>query len=96
MYCVSGILLSPTELLGNLNKIITDPAPKTDHPVGILTCQNRDTWAKQRAHLEEIGNGEVLRKIDSAIFNLILDDDSLGDDKHKLLKKYLHDDGTNR
>lgn len=62
----------------------------------MLTCQNRDTWAKQRAHLEETGNSEVLKKIDSAIFNLILDDTIIGDNNHKLLEEYLHSDGLNR
>lgn len=91
-----GNLLTPAEILGNLNKIINDNAARSEHPLGILTTQNRDEWAKQRKHLEEIGNSQVLHKIDSAIFNLILDEDVLHDDKHRILRKYLHDDGLNR
>lgn len=75
---------------------MNDRTPKSEHPLGILTCQNRDVWAMHRTHLEETGNKDALHKIDSAIFNLVLDDDVLKDDKHKLLKKYLHDDGSNR
>ena len=88
--------MSPLELFGNLSKIMNDNTPPSEHPLGILTTQNRDEWAKQRDHLEATGNSEVLRKIDSAIFNLILDDDPINDDKRVLLKKYLHSDGTNR
>lgn len=93
---ITGNLLSPTELLGNLSQILNDSTPFAEHPLGVLTTQNRDEWATQRTHLEETGNKEALHQIDSAIFNLVLDDDILKDDKHKLLKKYLHDDGLNR
>ncbi|XP_047986179.1 carnitine O-palmitoyltransferase 2, mitochondrial [Leguminivora glycinivorella] len=91
-----GNILAPTEILANLNKIISDNTPAAEHPLGVLTCQNRDEWARQRAHLEQNGNKEVLNKIDSAIFNLVLDDEIIGDSKHALLKNYLHGDGLNR
>ncbi|XP_049868322.1 carnitine O-palmitoyltransferase 2, mitochondrial [Pectinophora gossypiella] len=91
-----GNLLSPTEILGNLNKIMNDSAPKAEYPLGILTSQNRDEWAQQRAHLEETGNRQALQKIDSAIFNLVLDEEAIHEDKHKILKHYLHGDGLNR
>ncbi|PZC83685.1 hypothetical protein B5X24_HaOG207212 [Helicoverpa armigera] len=92
----NGNLLSPQEILGNLAQIMNDNTSAAEHPLGILTTQNRDVWAKQRSHLESTGNSEVLNKIDSAIFNLILDDDTINDDKRVLLKKYLHSDGLNR
>lgn len=92
----TGNLLTPTELLGNLSRILNDPTPFAEHPVGVLTAQNRDVWARQRTHLEETGNKESLHLIDSGIFNLVLDDDVLNDNKHKVLTKYLHDDGLNR
>ncbi|CAG9129159.1 unnamed protein product [Plutella xylostella] len=91
-----GNLLSPTELLANLKHIMDDNSPVSEHPLGVLTCQNRDEWARQRTHLEETGNTEALNKIDSAIFNLILDEETIHDDKHSILKQYLHADGTNR
>lgn len=93
---ISGNLLSPTEILGNLSQILNDTTPKADHPIGVLTCQNRDDWAIQRTHLDESGNRDVLQKIDSAIFNLVLDDEIINDNKHKILHHYLHGDGTNR
>lgn len=83
-------------MLGNLSQIINDNQPQAEHPLGILTSQKRDQWAEQRAYLEETGNQEALSKIDSAIFSLILDSESIHDDKHKLLKHYLHGDGLNR
>ncbi|CAH0702329.1 unnamed protein product [Spodoptera exigua] len=91
-----GNLLSPQEILGNLSKVMNDNSPISEYPLGVLTTQNRDQWAQQRVHLESTGNSEILRKIDSAIFNLVLDDDVINDDKRALLRKYLHSDGTNR
>ncbi|KAL0831436.1 hypothetical protein ABMA28_002239 [Loxostege sticticalis] len=92
----NGNLLSPGEILGNLHQILNDNTPQAEHPLGILTCQNRDLWAKQRNHLESIGNKDTLHQIDSAVFNLVLDSETLLDDKHKLLKHYLHGNGLNR
>ncbi|XP_028034037.1 carnitine O-palmitoyltransferase 2, mitochondrial [Bombyx mandarina] len=91
-----GNLLSPAELLGNLSKIIRDDTGSAEHPLGYLTCQTRDLWAKQRAHLEENGNKQALHVLDTAIFNLIFDDDVIEDDKNKLLKHYLCGNGNNR
>ncbi|CAH2076707.1 unnamed protein product, partial [Iphiclides podalirius] len=91
-----GNLLPPSEMLGNLSQIVNDNSQKSQYHLGVLTCQNRDKWAMQRRYLEENGNKEALHKIDSAIFNLILDDENIKDDKHKLLKHFLHGDGLNR
>lgn len=88
--------MSPAELLGNLSKIIRDDTGSAEHPLGYLTCQTRDLWAKQRAHLEENGNKQALHVLDTAIFNLIFDDDVIEDDKNKLLKHYLCGNGNNR
>ncbi|KAJ0175440.1 hypothetical protein K1T71_008599 [Dendrolimus kikuchii] len=92
----NGNLLTPQELLGNLSKIINDSTPQAEQPLGILTCQNRDVWAQQREYLVNMGNGEALNQLDTAIFNLVLDDDVIGDNKHKILEQYLHGDGLNR
>lgn len=91
-----GNILSPQELLGNLSQILNDNTPQAEHPLGILTCQNRDVWAKQRQHLLDTGNGDALNDIDTAIFNLVLDEGAIEDNKHKVLKEYLHGDGLNR
>ncbi|RVE42779.1 hypothetical protein evm_012563 [Chilo suppressalis] len=96
LFDVNGNLLSPGEILGNLTKIVNDATPFNDYPVGVLTCQNRDTWAKQRDYLEATGNKNVLHKIDTGILNLVLDKEVLNDDKHQILKHFLHGDGLNR
>lgn len=42
-------------------------------PLGSLTTENRDTWAKLRSHLVATGNAEALSVIDSAILCLSFD-----------------------
>lgn len=74
-----------------------DQRPAAEYPVGILTTQDRDVWASQRHHLsQQVGNEKIIKLIDSAIFNLVLDDEEMGDDKIKVLRNYLHSDGCNR
>ena len=49
--------------------------PEKRNEVGVLTHGDRDTWAKMRHHLDvELGNRKKLKKIDSAIFTICLDD----------------------
>lgn len=92
----NGNLLEPFQIVSRLKYILEDKQPAAESPLGILTTQNRDIWAKQRIHLETIGNKDNLHLIDSAIFSLVLDDDEMNDNKHKLLGHYLHGDGLNR
>lgn len=87
---------SPKEIAASLKTILADDRPPNGHPVGVLTSAERDRWARARSHLVETGNREVLQKIDSAVFVLILDDEIMGTDYKKLIRSYLHTDGTNR
>ncbi|KAL6440997.1 hypothetical protein ACFW04_003402 [Cataglyphis niger] len=87
---------SPREIAACLKAILEDDRPPNKHPVGVLTTSERDQWAQARSHLVETGNMEILKKIDSAIFVMILDDEVIGTEKNKLLRTYLHSDGTNR
>jgi len=51
--------------------------------VGVLTCDDRDSWYENREKLKELGNGEVLKTIDDALMVVCLDvdgDDSLEGD----------------
>ena len=49
---------------------------KKSSGIGVLTGADRDVWADARQHLvEELGNGEALGKIDSALYAISLDDD---------------------
>lgn len=83
-------------MLSRLNYILSDTRPLSEHPIGILTTQDRDVWASQRHHLLQIGNERVMKLVDTAIFNLILDDESMNNENVKLVKNFLHGDGKNR
>lgn len=91
-----GNIVPPKEIATNLRHILEDQRPDNESPVGILTASERNNWASIRTHLTEIGNAEILRKIDSAAFVLILDDEPIGTDENKLLRRYLHGGAENR
>jgi len=92
----NDFIRSPKEIAACLKAILEDDRPPNRHPVGILTSSERDQWARARSHLVETGNRETLEKIDSAVFVMILDDEIIGSDSNKLIRTYLHTDGTNR
>lgn len=87
---------SPKEIAACLKAILQDDRPPSEHPVGVLTTSERDHWARARAHLIDTGNREILKKIDTAVFTVILDDEVIGPDYNKLMEVYLHADGSNR
>ncbi|XP_043485133.1 carnitine O-palmitoyltransferase 2, mitochondrial-like isoform X2 [Leptopilina heterotoma] len=91
-----GTLVSPVEIAANLNFILGDNKGSSKNPIGIFTTSERDQWAKARAHLLKIGNNDVLQKIDSAAFALILDDEDFSQEFMNLLRNFLHGDGKNR
>ncbi|KAI4502095.1 hypothetical protein M0802_002777, partial [Mischocyttarus mexicanus] len=93
----NGYIRQPNEIAASLKLILEDDKPHNKYPVSILTTSERNKWASARLHLINIGNENNLKKIDSALFTLILDDDDdhIGDEYNKLFKKYLHGDGTN-
>jgi carnitine O-palmitoyltransferase 2 len=97
-YCLPklGNILPPSDLLSCVDYILKDNSPAAEFPIGVLTSENRDVWAKARQELEAQGNGDVLNAIDTSIFNLALDDESMNNDRDKMLRHYLHADGTNR
>jgi Choline/Carnitine o-acyltransferase. len=75
---------------------LDDASPPAEYPVGVLTTENRNTWAKARQHLESIGNADVFSLIDSGIFTLCFDDVEIAGNLHFLLHHFLHSDGCNR
>ncbi|XP_043485114.1 carnitine O-palmitoyltransferase 2, mitochondrial-like isoform X2 [Leptopilina heterotoma] len=91
-----GSLVAPKKIAANLNFILQDKKQKSENPVGVLTGSDRNRWAEARAHLLKIGNDDILRKIDSAAFVLILDDENIGEEYKGLLHHFLHGDGKNR
>lgn len=90
-----GNLVKPAEIQSHLKHILCDPTPAAAFPLGVLTSENRDVWAGLRDQLIAAGNAEDLRIVDSALFCLSLDDESMRDHIH-ISHNMLHGDGCNR
>ena len=91
----SGDMLDPKDVFACLNHINSDSLPPPAHPLGYLTSDNRDAWAAARQQLAQ-DNREQLDAIDSAMFNLVLDDVESDGDPKKMAKIFLHGNGLNR
>ncbi|XP_066586911.1 carnitine O-palmitoyltransferase 2, mitochondrial isoform X2 [Prorops nasuta] len=92
----AGYIHPPKEIAACLKSILDDNRPINIHSVGVLTASERDFWCRARYHLIDIGNRDVLKKIDSALFMVNLDDDVMQDNKSKLIRNFLHSDAINR
>ncbi|KAF3835678.1 hypothetical protein F7725_028236 [Dissostichus mawsoni] len=90
-----GNLVEPAEIQSHLKYILSDSAPTAAFPLGVLTSENRDVWAGLRNKLVAAGNAEDLWVVDSALFCLSLDDESMTDHIH-ISHNMLHGDGCNR
>ncbi|CAN9500777.1 unnamed protein product [Ophioblennius macclurei] len=90
-----GNLVNPAEIQSYLKYILSDATPAPAFPLGVLTSENRDVWAGIRDKLASAGNGEELRAVDSALFCLCLDDESM-QDHIQTSHNMLHGDGCNR
>ncbi|XP_019936892.2 carnitine O-palmitoyltransferase 2, mitochondrial [Paralichthys olivaceus] len=90
-----GNLVKPAEIQSHLQYILSDPTPAPTFPLGVLTSENRDVWAGLRERLIAAGNAEKLNLIDSAIFCLCLDDETMRD-HIDISHNMLHGDGFNR
>ena len=88
-------MLEPLDIYACLKFIQQDPIAPSQHPIGYLTAENRDTWARARRLLME-RNSDQLEAIDSALFNLVLDDALTDNDPIKISKLFLHGNGANR
>eukprot|EP00164_Ancoracysta_twista_P002396 GFYU01003174.1.p1 GENE.GFYU01003174.1~~GFYU01003174.1.p1 ORF type:complete len:660 (-),score=214.07 GFYU01003174.1:117-2096(-) len=86
-------------ITGALKQVVdlaTAGAQNNDPAVGVLTAENRDTWADARRHLEVSKvNAESLKTIDGAIFTVCLDDQSI-EDMEELSKHFLCENAENR
>ncbi|XP_031846888.2 carnitine palmitoyltransferase 2 isoform X1 [Nomia melanderi] len=92
----NGLIYEPKTIATCMKTILEDDRPANKNSIGVLTTAERNLWANTRAHLSQIGNQELLEKIDSAVFTMILDDTYIGTDYNTLIRTYLHADGTNR
>lgn len=92
----NGYILEPIEILNAIKQILGDKKPPNAYPIGVLTSLERDKWATIRHHLVDDGNAASLKIIDTALFNLCLDDESVGEDPVKLTRQFLYGPGGNR
>ena len=90
-----GNILEPSDIYACMEHIGRDSVSPPSHPLGYLTSENRDTWAAARQLLVE-QNRQQMESIDSALFNLVLDDAQWGNDPQKAVKMFLHGNGANR
>ncbi|ERL94621.1 hypothetical protein D910_11897 [Dendroctonus ponderosae] len=91
-----GDILKPEKILARLKFIMEDDIENNEFPVGILTTLERNQWATLRHELGDNGNETGLKLIDSALFNVCLDDVSLDGDVYATIRNFLHGDGKNR
>ncbi|XP_057658720.1 carnitine O-palmitoyltransferase 2, mitochondrial [Diorhabda carinulata] len=89
-------IIPAKQILARLKYILEDPIPKCELPIGILTTLERNKWASLRHELESNGNDQCLKYIDSALFNVCLDSEDLGEDPYGIVRNFLHGDGENR
>lgn len=90
-----GNIVKASEIQAHLKYILSDTTPAPEFPLGYLTSEQRGTWALLRQKLVENGNAESLKKVDSAVFCLCLDDFPIKDVNH-LSHNMLHGTGVNR
>lgn len=91
-----GNIFEPQFILLKLQHILNDDIIPSNHPIGVLTTAERNTWAMSRDYLSKLGNEESLRAIDNSIMIIALDDEKPDTDPKSCVKQYLHADGINR
>lgn len=89
--------LSINQILIQLKQVV-DQSQKPSVPVGILTTENRNTWAKAYNHLnKDTSNKSVLRDIHRSIFVLCLDNElpsDMWDERSVAARLMLHGGGS--
>lgn len=64
--------MDPAYISNCLQYIMDDDSAVGQHPLGILTTENRDVWAEAREHLESLGNREVRSLLDFLYIQVIV------------------------
>lgn len=90
-----GDILPPNTIYSYIDHICKMNLNDAEYPIGVLTSENRDTWASIREKLEQTGNKDILEAIDSSIYCLSLDD-TCTDDPDKLSHQFLYGNPQNR
>ena len=107
LYYVNGIffpgdILSPKDILRCYQHILANSKnAKPEDSIAVLSADERDHWAGLREQLVSAGNESLLKKLDSAVLLVCLDDSSVKDLKEpaeikKYCKNQLHGNGSNR
>lgn len=93
-----GNLFAPEHYRACLEHILADPRPPPSVAVPALTAGPRDDWARARQALEGAGNGQALRRLDSALFALVLDQEMFPgtSQEEKIAHHFLHGPVHNR
>ena len=55
MFCLVGYVKSGAEIMACLKSILDNPSPQVEHPIAVLTSQDRDTWSTVREKLVKSG-----------------------------------------
>lgn len=89
-------MYAPEHYLACLKNILSDTRPPSKNALGIMTTENRDTWASVRNHLLSLGNERQFKLIDSAMFALVFEDDDMSNDEINFAHQMLHGNANNR
>lgn len=93
----NGTIESPATILERLKLINEQSLDAPEYPIGVLTSENRDTWAGLRKHLVNVGNERALNEIDSALICVCLDDGRCDVDAPvPMIRQQMAGDGVNR
>lgn len=96
-----GNIEPPRTIVNRLKFVLNDAASSAtaEFPLGVLTAENRDTWADVREHLMQSHNEAALDTIDSALFVVSLDDkeytgSSITENPVPVVQNMLHGDSN--
>lgn len=92
----NGYILEPQRILSAIKYILDDRKPPNTFPIGVLTSMERDKWATIRHKLVDDGNSASLKIIDTALFNVCLDEENVGEDPVTLTRQFLYGPASNR
>ncbi|XP_031636280.1 carnitine O-palmitoyltransferase 2, mitochondrial [Contarinia nasturtii] len=93
-----GNIEVPRTIVNRLKFVLNDAASSkpAEFPLGVMTAENRDTWADVREHLMKTHNESALDTIDSALFLVSLDDkaDYPAENPVPIVQNMLHGDAN--
>lgn len=100
LFAPSGNIEPPRSIVNRLKFVLNDSASSSaaEFPLGVLTAEQRDTWADVREHLLQSHNEAALDTIDSALFVVSLDDNaeysekSITENPVPMVQNMLHGD----